>query len=65
VQNKKSVKVGTISFLIFKKSKQIIINILNTKQKKNKGTFTLENIVIIKEFYINIVLKTCLQKKGL
>jgi hypothetical protein len=64
-QNKESVKASIISFLIFKKSKQVITNILNIKQKKNKRTFTLKNIVVIKEFYINIVLKACLQKKGL
>ncbi len=56
------VKAGTSSLLIISYSTRIIKSILNGKN--NKVNLILNNIVVIKGFYINIISKALLYKKG-
>ena len=56
------VKAGTSSLLIISYSTRIIKSILN--KKNSKVNLILNNIVVVKGFYINIISKALLYKKG-
>jgi len=58
----KAMEYGIISFSILEKGKYIIKNILATNVSQNIGNLKLLNIYIIKEFYLNIILKVKLLK---
>jgi hypothetical protein len=59
---KSTVKARSSSLLIISYSTYTIKSILN--KKNNKVNLVLRNIVIIKGFHINIILKALLYKKG-
>ena len=56
-------KVEITSFLIIKYSTYIIKNIINKLAGLYTKDLILYNIIIIKEFHINIISKACLVKK--
>ena len=62
-KNNKIIKYNIILFLIIRKKTRIIRNILIIKKKKKIKNFILLEIYIIKEFYLNIILKKKLFKK--
>jgi hypothetical protein len=64
-QDGESVEAGTTSFPILGKGKRVITNTLNTKQGKNRGTLTLENVAVVEGFHVNIVSEARLREKGL
>ena len=57
------IKVRSLSLLITNRDTRIIKSILN--KKNNKVNLELINIIIIKGFYINIIFKIILYKKGI
>jgi len=57
------IKVRSLSLLITNRDTRIIKSILN--KKNNKINLELINIIIIKGFYINIIFKIILYKKGI
>ena len=59
---KRIVKAGTLSLLIISYSTYMIKSILN--RKNSKVNLILNNIVVVKGFYINIISKALLYKKG-
>ena len=58
-----TVKAGSSSLLIISYSTCIIKGILN-RQNREKANLELTNIIVIKGFYINIIFKAILYKKG-
>ena len=60
----KIIKYNSLSLPIINKKKKVIKLILNKTQKPKTEDLILSNIIIIKGFYINIVLKACLFKTG-
>ena len=57
------IKVRTFSLLVFKYNIYILKGIIN-KCNKKKVNLILSNIIVIKGFIINIILKALLYKKG-
>ena len=53
----KSIKAGSLALLIIKRSIYIIKRALSNKLRLIIIDLILENIIIIKDFYINIILK--------
>ena len=58
----KIIKYNSLSLPIINKKEKVIRLILNKAQESGTKDLILNNIVIIKDFYINIVLKACLFK---
>ena len=56
------VKVGTLSLLIISYNTYMVKSILN--RKNSKVNLILNDIVVVKGFYINIISKALLYKKG-
>jgi hypothetical protein len=61
----KNIKAKTFILLIISKSIYIIKRILNKKFKSAIINLILKDIIIIKGFYINIILKAYLLKLGI
>jgi hypothetical protein len=59
------IKAGTINFLVSEHKLYIIEKIFTEISKENIIDLLLENVVVIKGFYINIVLESCLRKAGI
>ena len=59
------VKTGITSFLIIKYSTYIIKNVINRPAGPRTKDLILYNIIVIKEFHINIISKAYLAKKKL
>jgi hypothetical protein len=57
------IKAGIISFLIIRYSIRIIKNVINRPIRLCTKDLILYNIVVIKEFYINIISEACLAEK--
>ena len=57
------VKAGITSFLIIRRGTYIIKNVINRPAGPRIKDLILYNIIVIKEFYINIISKACLIKK--
>jgi hypothetical protein len=57
------IKAEITSFLIIRYSIYIIKNIINRLLRLYIKNLILYNIIIIKEFHINIIYKTCLIEK--
>ena len=49
-------QVSSFSFPIFKRKEKVLKKVLNSLNNKNIINLKLKNIVIIKGFYINIIL---------
>jgi hypothetical protein len=60
----KFVEYRSSSLLITSKGKKMIKLILNIAQELKTKDLELNNITVIKGFYINIVLEACLLKTG-
>ena len=57
------IKAGITSLLIIRYSTYIIKNIINRPAGPRTKDLILYNIIVIKEFHINIISKACLAKK--
>jgi hypothetical protein len=57
------VKAGITSLLIIRHSTYIIKNIVNRPAGPCTKDLILYNIIVIKEFHVNIVSKACLAEK--
>ena len=53
-------EAGTSSLLIIGHKKQVLKNILDRARGLNTKDLVLSNIVVVKGFHVNIVLKACL-----
>jgi hypothetical protein len=58
----KCVKAGFLSLLIFRCNKRVIKKALNNIASPNLEDLILSNIIIIKDFYINIIFEARLNK---
>jgi hypothetical protein len=56
------IKVNIINFLVLRYKLYIIKKIFIKINKKNIINFLLKNVIVIKGFYINIILKSRLKK---
>ena len=59
------VYASTTSFPINRYSRYIIYKVLDSKNRSNTEDLILEDIALIKGFYINIILEACLRKVGI
>ena len=58
----KVVKYKSLSLLISRYSKRVLKNLLNSLKGLRTKDLVLYNVVVVKGFFINIVLKACLIK---
>jgi hypothetical protein len=57
------VKAGITSLLIIRRNTRIIKNVINRPAGPRTRDLILHNIIVIKEFYINIISEARLAKK--
>ena len=56
----KYIEARTIAYIVLRIDTRVFKNILNSIYRPLIEDLTLKNIIIIEEFYINIVLEACL-----
>jgi hypothetical protein len=62
--NRRTVEAGTSSIPIISHSTQVIKNVFNNINSLATEDLVLEQVIVIKGFYINIVFKACLRDIG-
>ena len=55
-KNNNIVQVGSFSLLILKYKERVLKKVLNSLNSKNIVDLKLKNVVVVKGFYINIIL---------